>query len=368
MRRWIGSVFALGWLTAMSSQVRAAEPLWPVPDWSSAKPESLHLDSAKLAAARDYALTGGGAGMIVVGGQVVLAWGDLSQTFDLKSSAKSIGVTALGLAIKDGKLKLTDKARQHHPGLGLPPESNRETGWLNEITIQHLATQTAGFEKPGGYGKLLFAPGTKWHYTDAGPNWLAECITLAYNRDVNDLLFERVFTPLGIKDTDLKWRKNAYRDAQINNIERREFGAGIQANVNALSRIGYLYLRNGQWQDQAILEKSFVDLVGTTVKDVSGLPVLEPENYGKASDHYGLLWWNNADGTLVGVPKDAYWAWGLYDSLIVVIPSLDLVAVRAGKSWPRKSQEHYAVLAPFMEPIVAAFKPVRDKNVGPERK
>ena len=42
----------------------------------------------------------------------------------------------------------------------------------------------------------------------------------------------------------------------------------------------------------------------------------------------GLLWWNNGDAALAKVPRDAYWSWGLYDSLIVVVPSLDLVAAR----------------------------------------
>src|SRR5690606_39300964 len=68
-----------------------------------------------------------------------------------------------------------DKAVQHHPTLAIPPESNRETSWIGRITLRHLADQSAGFEKPGGYGKLLFPPGTRFHYSDAGPNWLAEC-------------------------------------------------------------------------------------------------------------------------------------------------------------------------------------------------
>ena len=87
-----------------------------------------------------------------------------------------------------------------------------------------------------------------------------------------------------------------------------------------------------------------------------GLPEHDPKaEHGNASDHYGLLWWNNADGTLPNVPRDAYWSWGLYDSLIVVIPSLDLVVSRAGKSWPRREGAgHYDVLAPFLEPIVAS--------------
>lgn len=31
--------------------------------------------------------------------------------------------------------------------------------------IRCLATQMAGFEKPGGHEKLLFKPGTQWHYS-----------------------------------------------------------------------------------------------------------------------------------------------------------------------------------------------------------
>ena len=75
-----------------------------------------------------------------------------------------------------------------------------------------------------------------------------------------------------------------------------------------------------------------------------------------ASAHYSLLWWNNADGSLKNVPRDAHWTWGLYDSLIIVMPSLDIVISRAGKSWDRTSEEHYAVLEPFLEPIVQAVK------------
>ncbi|MGH7138641.1 MAG: serine hydrolase domain-containing protein, partial [Pirellulales bacterium] len=176
-----------------------------MPRWQAAMPEEVGLDAALLAQARDYALTGGGAGYVTRGGKLVMSWGDVKQRFDLKSTSKSIGVTALGLAIADGKLAFSDLARERHPDFGVPPESNAATGWLEKITLGHLATQTAGFEKPGGYGKLLFEPGTKWAYSDGGPNWLAECITLVYRQDVAELLFDRVFTPLGIARGDLVW-------------------------------------------------------------------------------------------------------------------------------------------------------------------
>jgi CubicO group peptidase (beta-lactamase class C family) len=373
-------------VTVTASSLVAAETIWPSTQWEEATPADVGLSQSQLEKARDYALTGGGSGFVTRHGKLVMSWGDTAERYDLKSTTKSIGVTALGLAIADGKIRLDDKVVGLHPTFALPPESNRKTGWIEQVTIQHLATQTAGFEKPGGYTRLIFQPGTKWAYSDGGPNWLAECVTLAYRRDVQELMFERVFTPLGIDRKDLTWRRNSYRDAMIDGVMRREFGSGISANVDAMARIGYLYLRHGKWRDSQggraasqrratarlpriksvnktrfhesvvqIIPEDFVATASTIVTSVVGLPEVGTQ-HGNASDHYGLLWWNNADGTLRGVPRDAFWSWGLYDSLIVVIPSLDIVVARAGKSWKRSGTTHYDVLKPFLVPIVNAAR------------
>jgi CubicO group peptidase (beta-lactamase class C family) len=182
-----------------------------------------------------------------------------------------------------------------------------------------------------------------------------------YRRDLEDLMFERVFTPLGITRDDLRWRNNAYRERAIDGIPRREFGAGIQANVEALSRLGYLYLRRGRWKDAQILTGEFVTLSSRPIESVVSLEEWQGDAHGNASDHYGLLWWNNGDGALDGVPRNAFWAWGLYDSLIVVFPSLDLVAVRGGergRKWPRaEGAGHYSVLGEFLVPLAGAVRP-----------
>lgn len=90
----------------------------------------------------------------------------------------------------------------------------------------------------------------------------------------------------------------------LDGLKRREFGAGISANVDAMARFGLLWLRGGQWNGAQLLPRGFVQEASTTVSGVPGLPVRKPEEYGRAADHYGLLWWNNADGTLQGVPRD----------------------------------------------------------------
>jgi CubicO group peptidase (beta-lactamase class C family) len=313
------------------------------------------MDQRLLEQARDYALRGGGSGRILRGGKAVLTWGNQATRYDLKSSTKSIGVTALGLALGDGLVELTDRARDHYADVGLP--GNEGDNRLADIRIWHLATHTAGFDKPGGFEKLLFDPGTMWAYSDGGANWLADCLTAAYGRDLNELMFERVFSKLGITTSDLKWRSNSYRPQPIAGVSRREFGSGISANVDAMAKIGLLYLRQGRSGRTQIIPEGFVEAARQPWPDIVGLPVDLADQYYRAADHYGLLWWNNADGTLAKVPTDAYWSWGLYDSLIVVIPSLDIVVARAGSGWRRDWNGDYEFVRPFLEPICESVTP-----------
>jgi CubicO group peptidase (beta-lactamase class C family) len=310
-------------LPAQESRIR------PLPAWEKVSPAQSGMRGDLLDKARDYALTGGGSGMVIHKGKLVYSWGDVKAKYDLKSTTKSIGVTALGLALRDKKVRLTDGASSCVPGFGELPERKE---WLSKITLFHLASQMSGFDKPGGFEPVLFEPGTKWAYSDGGPNWLADCLTLTYQWDLQDLLFERVFTPLGITRDDLHWRDNAYRPKTLGGLTRREFGSGVHANVDAMARIGFLYLRAGRIRSAQVLPSDFVAQARQPLRQLKALPVLRESEYPEAANHYGLLWWNNGDGSLPNVPRDAYWSWGLYDSHIIVVPSLDVVVARAGKS------------------------------------
>ena len=324
------------------------------------------MDVAKLDQARDYSLIGGGSGFITRRGRAVYTWGDTALRYDLKSAAKSIGSIALGLALDDGRLRLADSAQMHLVTLGVPPDRNRITGWLDEITVLQLATHTAGFQKPGGYIALEHRPGTTWFYSDGGVNWLADVLTQVYAEDLNTLLFSRVWSTMGITDArvtpngSLLWRANAARDDTLNGVKRREFASGISANVDAMARIGYLFLRRGDWNGQRLLAASFVDTVHTPPAEIANAANADATDFPTAIADHGVLWWTNTSGELADVPRDAYWAWGLGDNLIVVIPSLDLVIARTGNdpddsTLPQLRRErngHYDVLVPLLTPIV----------------
>jgi CubicO group peptidase (beta-lactamase class C family) len=342
------------------TQQQPVPPVFPTNEWATATPAEMNMQAAKLAEARNYSLIGGGSGFITRHGRVVYTWGSTSALYTVKSATKSIGGIALGLALDDGRLRLADSAQMHLSTIGVPPQSNAATGWLDQITTLQLATHTAGFEKPGGFVPLQFAPGTTWLYSDGGANWLADVLTQVYGEDLDSVLFSRVFSTIGITRDMLIWRDNASRTDLLNGVKRREISSGIEANVDAMARIGYLFLRDGVWDGQRVLSQSFVDLVHTPRPESAAAKNAEPEHDPTATKNYGVLWWTNTSGELPGVPRDTYWAWGLGDNLIVVIPSLDIVVARTGNdpddpSLPQLRSERssdYKVLAPLFTPIV----------------
>jgi CubicO group peptidase (beta-lactamase class C family) len=330
--------------------------VWPTNGWVNATPAEAGMDATLLSQARAYAKTAGGAGFITRGGKLVMSWGDTAKLFDLKSSTKSIGGSILGFALDDNRLSLLDHPQSYMPSFGTPPASNAATGWLDDVTFLQLATHAAGFEKSRGYGSLLYQPGTVWFYSDGGFNWLADTLTVVYGQDLSVLLATRMLNRLGLTGAHLTWRDNLSRSDTINGVKSREFASGIFASVDAMARIGYLYLRRGTWDGQRILSEDFVDQVRQPNAQTVGLPVVAPE-LATTPAHYGVMWWTNADGALPNVPRDAYWSWGKTDSIILIIPSLDIVATRAGGTgWRTESSHDYAPLAPFFDPIAQSVQ------------
>jgi CubicO group peptidase (beta-lactamase class C family) len=169
------------------------------------------------------------------------------------------------------------------------------------------------------------------------------------------VLEERLMGTLGIAPSAWYWRDNMYRPDTIQGIKRREFGAGISISVDALARIGLLLLRGGTWDGVPLLAPTTVDLLHATDPALAPLAVHDPASYPQATSHYGLLWWNNQDGSLAGVPADAYWAWGLFENVLVVMPIYGIVAVRCGVvGWQPDWIADYDVIAPFLQPIAGS--------------
>jgi CubicO group peptidase (beta-lactamase class C family) len=332
---------------------------------AAATPAEVNMDAALLAQAEAYALTGGGSGMVTRYGKLVHKWGNIDTRVDIKSATKSMGSIALGKAIDANLLALGDTAQLRYSGFGSTTTAvaPADLSMIPQITIQQLATHTAGFEKSSlASTRLVRSPGANWIYSDGGLNWLADTLTNVFQTDLSVKLTQEVWTKLNITADDLVWRAvpaSTPRPA-IGTIPLREFAAGIVANPNAMARVGLLFLRKGQWNGEPILSESFVQLVQTPQPQTATAALEDPAGFPSANEGYGVMWWTNATGQLTDVPRDAYWAWGLGDSLIVVVPSLDLVIARVGSNpddatlphWRPSWNGNYSVLQPFLAPII----------------
>lgn len=361
-------------------------PVFPLGSWETRTPAELGMNELKLEEAKAYALTRNGAGMVVRNGYVVSTWGKTTDRFPVGSVTKAIGTLVLGYAVRSQGVSLDAKAQEYYFDFGTNPIENVGTGWLDDITLLELGTHSAGFEKAGGAPRLKFEPRSRWVYSDGAANWLADVLTVKLNEDLAQVLKREFLDHMGIVLVasgagGVDWRAVTDTDARgptINGIQRRHFNGGISAHVDAMARIGLLLERNGNWNGTQLLQPEFVARLATPAASIAGLPVRDTgdstdERFPNATAHSGLYWWNNADGSLPNVSRDAFWAWGRGDHLIVVIPSMHLVVARTSslanegpdrqQPWAWKDLSicqdsmcaHYDALDPFLTPIVQSI-------------
>ncbi len=373
-------------LAAPSLAQQLPPPTFPAATWEQRAPAELNMNAAKLEEAKAYSLTRNGAGIITRNGYQVASWGKSTDRYPLFSVTKAVGALLLGHATKVHGITLESTAQSHYADFGaIPVEPNQTNGFLDDVTIEQLATHSGGFEKPGDAPRLKFEPGKQFVYSDGGANWLADVLTNKYQEDLRSGLKREFLDHLGITlqiptvapSGMLSWRDatSTVRPRTIGAIPRREFNAGISASVDAMARIGLLVERKGMWNGTEIVPAAFIERMVQPAASIAGLPILNtggvPDaHFPNATAHHGLFWWNNADGALANVPRDAHWAWGLGDHLIVVIPSLGIVVARTSGQAPEgdlrnnpnpwKNADplcasemcaHYDALDPFLTPI-----------------
>lgn len=88
------------------------------------------------------------------------------------------------------------------------------------------------------------------------------------------------------------------------------------ATARDFARFGYLYLRDGIWEDERVLPAGWVDYARTITPASGGW--------------YGAHWWHSLDGS------GRFYASGYRGQSIVVDPARDLVVVRLGGSTPEQ--------------------------------
>lgn len=273
---------------------------------------------------------GGTAGLVIKDGYIIAEWGDIHRVDMTFSVAKSYLSTLAGLALDKGLIgSLDDKVFNY-------VWDGTYSGVHNQkITWDHLLTQSSDWSgqqfglydwadrppKEGGIddwrARPLYEPGTHYKYNDVRVNVLAYSLLQVWRKSLPQVLKEHIMDPIGASTT---WRWLGYSNSYVN-IDGLQvqsvsggghFGGGIFINTLDHARFGLLFLRQGQWNNQELISKQWV-------QDV--------QNSSQANPDYGYLWWNNSQESWNGVTKDVYYAAGFGGNYIIIDEENDLLVV-----------------------------------------
>jgi CubicO group peptidase (beta-lactamase class C family) len=344
----------------------------PAGAWERAKPESVGLDPATIRAAADFAVAqetlwprsindfyvnemkepppwnkiigpvrdrGGPSGVILRGGRIVAEWGDIERADMTFSVTKSYVSTCVGLAQDAGLIKDLDA-----PVRDLVDDGGFDSAQNRPITWKHLLQQTSEWEgtlwdKPDlvdrnrvvgagastvqtgtakGTDRKLQKPGSYWEYNDVRVNRLSLAAMRVWRRALPDLLKEKIMNPIGASP---RWEWHGYENSWVEIDGKRmqsvsggaHWGGGLFISSLDHARLGYLFLRRGNWAGRQLLS---ADWIGKATQPCAINP------------HYGFMWWLNSDGKAwPGVSRESFMALGAGSSLIWVDPTTDIVAV-----------------------------------------
>jgi CubicO group peptidase (beta-lactamase class C family) len=342
-------------------------------------PESQGMSTARLDALKEGLAAKTKALLVIRNDRLVYEWyapgHGPTKTHYTASMAKAIvGGLACAIAMSDGKLSLDDNAARF-------VTQWRDDARKSKITIRQLGSHTSGLEDAeadnlphakltgwkGDFWKrldpprdpfaisrdvtpVLFEPGERLAYSNPGIAMLSYVVTAALRespqKDIRSLLRERVMRPIGA--TDDEWSVGYGKTFIVDGLPLVGSWGGGGYTARAVARVGRLMLREGDWEGTQLISK---EAVRATTADAG-----TPENGG-------IGWWSNNEGRYPKLPRDAFWGAGAGHQILLVVPSLKLIAVRNGESLGA-GEYHSAVNAQLFEPLVAAVGRDADGQSG----
>jgi CubicO group peptidase (beta-lactamase class C family) len=236
----------------------------------------------------------------------------------LYSTSKSFTAAAVGFALTEKKLKLTDKVMSFFPPEEVP---NPVPANLADLTIKdalmmsdgmdpdpsHAVGLTADWAKTFMTTPIVNKPGTKFLYNSAGTYMLSAVVQKAVGQPILDYLKPRLFDPLGITGEDWETSPQGVNTG----------GWGLRLKTEDMAKFGQLYLNEGKWKGKTILPKSWVKEATTAqiLQDPSASP-----SKTEASDWlqgYCYQMWRCRHN---GVRAD-----GAFGQFIIMLPDEDVV-------------------------------------------
>ena len=262
---------------------------------------------------REFELAIEGLGVLGIrvsqGGELIAqrSWDEECRR-NIYSASKSVTSCAVGFAVQEGLVKLSEKLVDAFPD-DLPAHVG---DCLAAATVRDLLTMCLGQREAalmGGQRPLYAqrdwvklslalpfedAPGTKFVYNNVGPYLAGVLVQRRAGCTLVDYLTPRLFAHMGIQ-----------RPTWETDPQGMTFGAGgLFWTLTELHAFGQFCLQRGAWNGRRLLDGDWIDQCASKQVD-------------NGADGYGYLFWRGAN--------NSYRADGKYGQLSIVLPDRDAV-------------------------------------------
>ena len=266
------------------------------------------------------------------------------------SISKSWVSTLIGIAISEGKIKSVDQKV-----CDFLPEFCE--GRNRELSIKNLLTMSSGlnwgedYYNPIGqaaeayYGNhlsdliknltVIETPGKVFKYNSACTQLLTFIVEEATGETISEYASKKLWQPMGAKHSAL-W------STDFEGGDEKGFCC-INSNARDFSRLGKLYMSQGNWDGTQILDSSYI-------KDATSAARLLDEKGNKNTNYGYQFWLAERQGLSI------YYSRGFLGQYVICIPEKDMIIVRLGRKFgPNLPDGHHEDFYQFIDAALEMY-------------
>ena len=174
----------------------------------------------------------------------------------LYSASKTFTATAIGLAVSENRLKITDKVISFFP-YSLPDSVSKT---MRKMTVRNMLMMSTGQDQEPRRGgnddwiKSFIAdvpdkePGTVFKYNNTATFMLSAIVQQVTGQTVFDYLMPRIFQPLAIRGIDWDLNPQGINLGMI----------GLRLRTEDMAKFGQLLMQNGVWNGKQLIPKEWI--------------------------------------------------------------------------------------------------------------
>lgn len=238
----------------------------------------------------------------------------------LFSMSKSFTSTAVGFAVQEGKMSVSDRLIDYFPDE--LPQDAEPCGYMKQLTIRDTLRMATGhvvepkLKNPDGKtwafqflsSYIEKTPGSHYLYNTAGSYMLSAAVQKAVGMTVEEYLAPRLFEPLGFGE---HWWEESPEGVSAG-------GYGFNLCTEDIAKFGVFLLRRGAYGGKQLLDPQWVDEATAKQMEFTAHPNID------SRQGYGYQFWRCQ-------PEGSYRAAGAFAQFCIVLPKQDMViAVTSG--------------------------------------